>query len=282
MQTQMTERDKRLIVMLSIIVLVVGFGWWGIRPALKANKEMKEELEQQESEREINEMKLANLPMYEAEAASYEELIAEERVNFFPIMASNEIDRYFTDMILSKGLSSYDLTIKVGAEPVPVEPYQYSKLADQVALEAIELELGNTLSTDENSKESEDSEDSEDSESSGDGLEDPFAYTSSLAFNSEIYGVDVTLRLAGDIDKLKALIEELSTSEKKLLVRNCVWSEEISMVNDYSGYSSSDDEEEDEDDAPVALMKSTTVLNINLTMYMCDQTDNSENASADE
>ena len=47
MQTQMTERDKRLIVMLSVIVLVVGFGWWGIRPALKANKEMKTELEQQ-------------------------------------------------------------------------------------------------------------------------------------------------------------------------------------------------------------------------------------------
>ena len=267
MQTQMTEKDKKLIVMLSVIVLIVGFGWWGIRPALKSSKEMKTELEQQESEREINEMKLANLPMYEAEASSYEELIAEERVNFFPIMASNEIDRYFTDRILSKGLSSYDLTIRVGAEPVSVEPYQYSKLADQVALEAVELELGNVVDDD-----SEDDDTSSEEQES----EDPMAYTSSVAFNSEIYGVDVSLRLAGDMDKLMSFIEELSTSEKKLLVRNCVWSEEISMVNDYRGYNSISDDSEDEELVP--MMKSTTVLNINLTMYMCDQTDAGEGA----
>ena len=269
MQTQMTERDKKLIVMLSVLVLIVGFGWWGIRPALKSNKAMKAELEDQESLREINEMKLMNLPMYEVEAESYEELIAEERVNFFPIMASNEIDRYFTDMILSMGLSSYDLSIRVGTEPAPVEPYQYSKLADQVALESVELALGSGLSTD---------EESDDSSSSGDELVDPFDYVSSSAFNSEIYGVDVTLRLAGDMNKLKALIDELSTSEKKLLIRNCVWSEEVSMVSDYANF----DDSEDEDDVPAAKMQSTTILNINLTMYMCDQTDSSDGASADE
>ena len=68
MQTQMTERDKRLIVILSIIVIVVGFGWWGIRPAIKNNTKMKTEIEKQEELMAVNDAKLAKLAMYEAEA----------------------------------------------------------------------------------------------------------------------------------------------------------------------------------------------------------------------
>ena len=45
MQMTMTEKDKKLIVFLSIFVIIVAMGWWGIRPALKAAKETKEEIE---------------------------------------------------------------------------------------------------------------------------------------------------------------------------------------------------------------------------------------------
>ena len=248
MQVQMTERDKRLIVMLALIVIVVGFGWWGIRPAIKGISKMSKELEEQESTMQVNETKLSKLFMYETEADSYGEMIVAEKDNYFPIMSSSEIDRFFTNMILDRGLSAYDLSIRIGSSPVPVEPYQYSALARIVADEA---------------------ERQKNSEKKG-SEEDPFEYTSSPAYNSEIYGVDIAIRLAGDMDDLKGLIEDISKSEKLLLVRNCVWTEQVSMVNEYV------EDDSDEGGSYVPTMKSTTVLNVNLTLYMCDQSEPAE------
>ncbi|MCR5120449.1 MAG: hypothetical protein K6B44_12620 [Lachnospiraceae bacterium] len=241
MQVQMTQRDKKLIVMLVLLVTVVGFGWWGIRPAIRDHREMSAELEEQELLEQLNKTKLAKMAMYEAEAQSYREESEELKKNFFPIMTSSEVDRYFTEMILDHGLSAYDLTMKTGAKPVPVEPYQYSELAAIVAQENERLKNETPMT------------DTADM--------DPFEYTGSPAYNSEIYGVDVTLRLAGDMYALRELIEDISSSEQLLLVRNCIWSEQISMVN----------EGDTEDEEFVPVMRSTTVLNVNLTLYMCDQ-----------
>ena len=254
MQTQMTERDKRLIVMLSIIVIVVGFGWWGIRPAVKNASKMSAELETQEINRQLNDAKLSKLFMFEAEAETYVEEIAVAKKYFFPIMSSSEVDRLFTNMVLDRGLSAYDLSIRMGAKPVPVEPYQYSVLARIVADEAERLKNESS------------------SLSSSSGESDPFEYTSSVAYNSEVYGVDVSLRLAGEMEDLKGLIEDISKSEQLLLVRNCVWSEQVSMVNDYVPY----DEETGEGGDFIPMMKTTTVLNMNITLYMCDQTEKAE------
>lgn len=254
MQTQMTERDKRLIVILSIIVLVVGFGWWGIRPALKNNKKMQAEVEKQQELMIINDAKLSKLFMYESEAESYEELIAEEREHYFPMMSSSEIDRYFTNMILDRGLSAYDLSIRVGSKPAPVEPYKYSAMAELIAQEAAEASQKSSSSK------------------KNDEEEDPFDYESSHSYNSEIYAVDLSMRLAGDMEDLKGFIEDLSKSDKLLLVRNCVWSEQVSMVNDYSNY----DSETGEGGEFEPLMITTTVINMNVTMYMCDQSEAAE------
>lgn len=255
MQTQMTERDKRLIVILSIIVIVVGFGWWGIRPAIKNNTKMKTEIEKQEELMTVNDAKLAKLAMYEAEAENYEELIAEEKPHYFDMMSSSQIDRYFTNMILERGLSAYDLSIRIGSSPAAVEPYRYSTLA---AL--IEEENAQKAKKDKNSKE-----------------EDPFEYSSALSHNSEIYAVDLSIRLAGEMDDLKGFIEDLSKSDKLLLVRNVVWTEQVSMVNDYSAY----DSETGEGGVYQPIMQTTTVLNLNVTMYMCDQSEPVEEEEAE-
>ena len=243
MQVQMTERDKRLIVILSIIVIVVGFGWWGIRPAIKSNTKMSKELDTQLVTQQVNETKISKLFMYETEAEAYEEDIAKEKEHFFPIMSSSEIDRLFTNMVLERGLAAYDLSIRIGSDPVPVEPYQYSALARIVADEKERLK--------------------NEGDSSGDSDEDPFEYTSSVAHNSEVYGVDISMRLAGEMADLKGLINDISKSDQLLLVRNVVWTEQISMVNDYDS----------ETDEYIPVMQSTTVLNLNLTLYMCDQSE---------
>ena len=271
MQVEMTERDKRLIVMLSVLVLIVGFGWWGIRPALKNEALMKAELEEEEELQEINMKKLAMLPMYASEAEETEKQTLGEREHYFPRMSASEIDRYFTGMILERGMSSYDLTIRIASDPAPVEPYRYSTLAAVV-------EAAQDMP--------EDDSDSEGTEEE----EDPFDYTTSPAFNSEIYPAEINLRLAGDKHDLMSFIEELSKSEKLILVENCVWTEEVSMLNDYSDFSMDEETEapeaveggeegegegtEEEEREPI--MVTTTVLNLNLIMYMCDQTEAGE------
>ncbi len=243
MQVQMTERDKRLVVILSIIVIVVGFGWWGIRPAIKDNAKMSKEIEKQRVAQQVNDAKLSKLFMYETEAETYEEYISGVKDHFFPIMSSSEIDRLFTNMVLERGLAAYDLSIRIGSQPVPVEPYQYSALAVIVADEAERLK--------------------NESDSSGSSEEDPFEYTSSVAYNSEVYGVDISMRLAGEMEDLKGLIEDISKHDQLLLVRNVVWTEQVSMVNDYDA----------ETGEYLPTMQSTTVLNLNLTLYMCDQSE---------
>ena len=52
----MTQRDKRLIVMLSLIVIIVGFGWWGIRPSIKNAKAYEKDYTKEKDLQEINEM----------------------------------------------------------------------------------------------------------------------------------------------------------------------------------------------------------------------------------
>ncbi len=271
----MTQRDKRLIVMLSLIVIIVGFGWWGIRPSIKNAKAYEKDYTKEKDLQEINEMKLMQLPMYQVEADKYDELVKEEQKNFYPIMTSSEIDRHFTDMALAHHLNSYDLSISIGKEPEQVKPYQFSSLAVLVEQAQTELSMAEQTREDEiedlakNKKKTTEEETVEEEE-------DPFAYEPSIAYNSEIYGVNVSMRLSGDRNDLQALIDEISNSEKKTLVRNFVWSEETSVITSPTPMPEAEAEGDGEAALPTATMKVTAVLNINLTLYMCDTSDPTE------
>ena len=70
------------------------------------------------------------------------------------------------------------------------------------------------------------------------------------------------------MEDLKGLIEDISKHDQLLLVRNVVWTEQVSMVNDYDA----------ETGEYLPTMQSTTVLNLNLTLYMCDQSEPVEEA----
>ncbi len=245
-----------MIVGLTLIVILVGFGWWGIRPALKKASEADKEYEKQSSIRDMNDLKLSQLPMLTVSEADYEAQMAEEKKNFYPMMRTSEIDRLFTDMALSHNLNAYDLSIDVDKAPTEVKPYQYSAMAYEVQNAENESVSAEDLETD------------------AEGLTDPFAYVPSIAFNSEIYGVNIGMRLSGEREQLQAMIDELSNSEKRILVRNFIWSEQMSV--DESALST----EGSEDGAPAYAMKVTSVLRINLTLYMCNA-DETEDAGTE-
>ena len=92
MQLNMTQRDKKLLVMLSIFVIVVCIGYWGIYPVIKDIADINKDMQKQQDLQSVNELKLAQVPMMEADNESWEAEIQTAREQFFPTMSSAEID----------------------------------------------------------------------------------------------------------------------------------------------------------------------------------------------
>ncbi|MBQ9608254.1 MAG: hypothetical protein IJV15_02280 [Lachnospiraceae bacterium] len=238
MKFEMTERDKKLLVFLSIFVIVVCIGYWGIYPIVKDIKEIEVKTQEEEDLKEMNEFKVSQLPLIEGETSEMEEKIAEVKDTYYEIMDSSEVDKYFTNMVLDAGLYAYDLSIKMPTATTDLEPYQYSSKAQGMSDE----------------EESEKDSSNDDSTDSDDGLfDDGYSATG-------IYTVSVTMKLGGTEDDLVAFIDYLSDLDKKLRVVNYSWSEErsIQIVNN--------DSETDDID----IVTSNT-LTITLEIYMCEE-----------
>ena len=129
MQTTLTERDKKLLIFLSLFVIVVGIGYWGLRPIYKAINETNEAIVEAEDLKAQNEMKVMQLPIYEKDNEELEESIVTARQSFYPIMTADELDKMFTTMVLDYNLYSYFLRINIDDEELQSAPYQYSKKA---------------------------------------------------------------------------------------------------------------------------------------------------------
>ena len=58
MQTTLTERDKKLLIFLSLFVIVVGIGYWGLRPIYKNIKETDEAIIDAQDLKTSNQLKI--------------------------------------------------------------------------------------------------------------------------------------------------------------------------------------------------------------------------------
>ena len=95
MKLEMTQKDKNLLIMLSIFVIVVCIGYWGIYPVVKEIVKTNKEIVTQEETQEENELKLTQVPMMEADNEKFLDQIQGVRESFFPMMQSAEIDKYY-------------------------------------------------------------------------------------------------------------------------------------------------------------------------------------------
>lgn len=203
MKTEMTQRDKKLLIFLALFVIVVGIGYWGIRPQVKNIMQYNDDIEEAENEKMITEMKISQFPMLEAENEVLEQDILKARTNFYPMMTSDEIDKMITGMVLDYDLHSYELDITMPREEVDFEAYQYSK-------KILEPEVSEDFDIVDENGSSEDAEDSE--------MEFDEAETS-----TGIYMAQVKLRVGGNTANLQRIINDLSVSDKKHLIERYNW-----------------------------------------------------------
>ena len=228
MKLEMTQKDKNLLIMLSIFVIVVCIGYWGIYPVVKEIVKTNKEIVTQQETQEENELKLTQVPMMEADNEKFLDQIQNVRESFFPMMQSAEIDKYFTELVLGYNLESYDLAIQMPTEETTLTPYVYSKRAQELAAQ----EDTDTTEAPQGAK-AEQAEIDAAEESGGmstDSTDALFA-DADMAVTTGIYNATVTLRLGGNESDLLRLIEDLSNSDKKIRVCNYSWSEERSISN---------------------------------------------------
>jgi hypothetical protein len=246
----MSERDKKLLVCLGVFVVIVCFAYWGIRPILKSVTEIDEQIEDDEDIQAMNDIKIAELPLIEKDVNQLESDIDAARGNYFSIMTSDEVDRYFTDMVLSYNLHSYDLTITMPETSCDLQPYQYSekflKGDDEEESETDTSHLSQIEQVDEVATEEAD-EETDETEEEADEEEE-------VADNG-IYVAEVTMRLGGQLSDLTKLINDLSGTDQKL------------RVSQYS-YSTVQSVQTGEDET--YEVTEDRVLNMTVEIYMCE------------
>ena len=248
MKFEMTERDKKLLIFLSVFLIVVCIGYWGIYPIVKDIKSIDKKVQTEKDIEELNQLKISQLSIIETENERMKDEIAVARENYYPIMSSNEIDKHFTNMVLTSGLYAYDLNIGISGETTQLEPYQYSQKA---------------LYTDE-----EEYEDSSDYQSADDYLDDEddsedFDIPEEEYSATGIYTAVITMKVGGEESKLVAFLDSLCNTDKKLRIVRYDFSEERSIEYNNS--------EESEDGAEGYDIKSNVILNVTFEIYMCEE-----------
>jgi hypothetical protein len=245
----MSEKDKKLLVFLGVFVVIICFAYWGIRPILKSITEIDEQIADDEDIQALNDIKIAELPLIQKDVDQLEDDIDAARDNYFSIMTSDEVDRYFTDMVLSYNLHSYDLTITMPDTFCDLQPYQYSekflKGDDEEEQEIDPSHLSQIEQVDEVTAEESDEETDETAE---DAEEEEAA-------DNGIYVAEVTMRLGGQLSDLTKLINDLSDTDQKL------------RVSQYS-YSTTQSIQTGED--ATYEVTENRVLNMTVEIYMCE------------
>lgn len=246
MKMEMTARDKKLLIMLSIFVIVVCIGYWGIIPIIKDMKQIKEDIVVEEEKRDLNEMKLIQLPMLQMDNEELEENIVKAKEDYFPVMTSDEIDKYFTTMALDYNLYAYSLDISMPNEQANRQAYQFSEKYQEdqnVAASAIDtsLEESSSVTSDLDQVDSTAAlftEDTTDSSQTG------------------IYEAAVRMKLGGDEKDLRKLINDLSDTNEKLLLTAYSWDSNREIITD------------EENSLAVSITKT---LNVSISFFMCEE-----------
>ncbi len=250
MKFEMSERDKKLLIFLSVFVIVVCIGYWGIYPVIKDIKSIDKKIQTEKDLKELNEMKISQLPMIEAENEKMKEEINKARSSYYEIMTSGEIDKHFTNLVLTSGLYAYGLDISISKEPTTLEPYQYSMKALGISEEDL---------TDEETKESAEdylnNSDNEDDDDLSDAEEEFLA--------TGIYTASITMKIGGDESKLISFLDSLCNTDKKLRVVNYMFSEEKSI--DYNQNT------EDGEESGTYEIKTDKILEVTFEIYMCEE-----------
>ena len=110
--TSVTERDKKLLFLILIALIVFMPYWFIIKPALANGSELKADLANARQEKEQMEMGLVRYYEYLSNFETNSKKYQEATEKFAPYMENNQIDKMVTDLVLSSGMSIKNLLLQ--------------------------------------------------------------------------------------------------------------------------------------------------------------------------
>ena len=111
MTLKVTERDKKILLVLAVFLIVLGL-IAGVLMPLMENK-LGEEIAEAEVEKQEKEMKVAALPGMRSRMEKAEEELSAMQERYYPVMKSVEIDRMMTNTAVNCGIQVLDMDIKM-------------------------------------------------------------------------------------------------------------------------------------------------------------------------
>ena len=276
MKTAMTDRDKKLLYFLGIVVIVALFWLIGIRPATDSIKKTEKKIVKAEETHDLIKTKKMRLGVAEAFVERLSADVKEYGSRYYPIMDSAQIDEMLTSDVLKRGLRSKNLYIKMPEESLDLEPYAYSSAAGikeerEGNITYTETESDPTISdivglTDGSEKTKKKTA----SESTGTGFDAETAmYSDDIAAVEEmsemvadttgagVYAVDISMTVTGSMDRLQAWINSI-TENKSILIKNYSFTEAVrDIVFDENG-------------DPVITEQQDYELSVNMFIFMYD------------
>lgn len=118
MSLKLTEKDKKLLIFLAIVLLVFGVGYCLIVPLYKANQELTDQIAEAELQQIESEAKLNNLAAIESACNSKKEEAAVIEEEFLAQMTSTGVDNLLTTMAFEHGTIVQNLTISMPSSNV--------------------------------------------------------------------------------------------------------------------------------------------------------------------
>ena len=235
MKSNMSQKDKRLLLFMFLFVVVVGIGYWGIIPQIKQYNKLEAEIEEQEALKSINEQKVANYVFVETQCEEYEANMAEDKLKFFDRMKEADVDKLLTNKALKYQLESLNLSIRIDSQPSNRMAYRYSDLyAQQLQWEEERKQAAKALSDTESdediladvsgSKDKEDKDEDKEEKVVEQEMVDIFGNTDTVGANNDIYAARVSMTLGGDKANLRAFLQEIMDSDKEILITSFAWS----------------------------------------------------------
>lgn len=113
MTLKVTERDKKILLVLAVFLIVLGLIAGVLMPLMENTQKLGEEIAEAEVEKQEKEMKVAALPGMRSRMEKAEEELSAMQERYYPVMKSVEIDRMMTNTAVNCGIQVLDMDIRM-------------------------------------------------------------------------------------------------------------------------------------------------------------------------
>lgn len=225
---KLTQRDKKLLSILIVFVIIVAFVFLAIRPLTINYLAMRDQMIDEKNEQQINEAKEERLTSLQEDEKELNENLMQASSDYYEVMQSDEVDHLLTSLVMSQGLVSKNLEIVMPTEKFTIDAYEWSGLAQGTGQEEVaKIAATYELAEEEKMRDTEDSTEDSTEVSSEQSTEESAPQSNSQTLDttdmSGILAVTATMTVQGEQEKMESLINTISEDYPAIRITSYSW-----------------------------------------------------------